>query len=282
MITRWCAVVAMLGMLGMITENASAQTDASLYELRVYTPESGRQSDTLKLIGGDASKMMTKHQIQLVGAWVPLDSADERVVTLVRHKDRPAADAAWAAFQNDDEWKKALKGSEVDGKKPVQSIAKVFLTPNDYSPKLDVKAVGDRVFELRTYIATPNNLPLLNDRFRNHTLKLFEKHGMTNIIYWSVAKEEPMTAAKLLEAVSPVGGGSADIDGSIKGVDNALVYFITHKSKEAAAKSFGAFVQDEEWKKARSESESKGGGSLTAGNAVKSWYLKPTDFSPLK
>ena len=39
----------------------------------------------------------------------------------------------------------------------------------------------ERVFEMRTYTATKGNLDGLNGRFRDHTLKLFEKYGMTNV-----------------------------------------------------------------------------------------------------
>ena len=41
-----------------------------------------------------------------------------------------------------------------------------------------------RVFEMRTYYAPPGKLDTLNARFRDHTVKLFEKHGITNIGYW--------------------------------------------------------------------------------------------------
>jgi len=35
-----------------------------------------------------------------------------------------------------------------------------------------------KVFELRTYTATPGNLDNLHARFRNHTTRIFRKHGM--------------------------------------------------------------------------------------------------------
>src|SRR6185503_7967021 len=45
-------------------------------------------------------------------------------------------------------------------------------------------AKGGRVFEMRTYYASPGKLEALHARFRDHTTKLFEKHGMTNVGYW--------------------------------------------------------------------------------------------------
>ena len=69
------------------------------------------------------------------------------------------------------------------------------------------------MFELRTYTATKGNLGNLNDRFKDHTMKLFEKHGMTNVVYWNVLKGQ-------------------------KDDDKMLVYLLAHKSQDAAKKSF--------------------------------------------
>ena len=71
------------------------------------------------------------------------------------------------------------------------------------------QAQNTRVFELRTYYAHEGKLDDLMARFRNHTTKLFEKHGMTNIGYWV-----PLDADK--------------------GADNTLIYIIAHKSRDAA------------------------------------------------
>ena len=101
------------------------------------------------------------------------------------------------------------------------------------------------MFELRTYTASPGNLGNLNARFRNHTLKLFEKHGITSIGYWCPLKDQP-------------------------GADNTLVYIVAHKSVDAAKASFGAFRQDPAWIAAKKASEDAAGGSLTAKDGVKS------------
>ena len=110
------------------------------------------------------------------------------------------------------------------------------------------------VYELRTYTTFDGRLPALNDRFKNHTMKLFEKHGMKNIVY-----------------CTPV-----DNDG--KPVDNKLVYLLAHKSQAAAKSSFAAFVKDPEWVAARDASE-KDGKIVTK---LESQFLVPTDYSPMK
>src|SRR2546421_2084438 len=52
-----------------------------------------------------------------------------------------------------------------------------------YSAGQEGKA-SQRVYELRTYTALPGRLPALNKRFAEHTLKLLEKHGMRNEMYF--------------------------------------------------------------------------------------------------
>ena len=103
----------------------------------------------------------------------------------------------------------------------------------------------------------PGRLPNLNARFRDHTVELVSRHGMTNISYWT-----PMDKAR--------------------GADDTLIYILAHQSKEAAAASFKAFRDDPEWNAARKASEEKAGGSLTAKDGVQSIFMKPTDYSPTK
>lgn len=115
------------------------------------------------------------------------------------------------------------------------------------------KKVDTRVFELRTYTAAPGKLDALNARFRDHTNKLFEKHGMSIIGFWM-----------------PV---------SQKEGEEKLIYILAYPSKDAAEKSWKAFREDPEWKKVVLESEKNG--RLLA-KPPESVYMKPTDYSPLK
>ncbi len=111
----------------------------------------------------------------------------------------------------------------------------------------------NRVFEMRTYTTHPGRLEALHARFRNHTTKLFEKHGMTNIGYWTPRQE-------------------AD------GHDTTLVYLLAYPSLEAREKSWAAFQADPQWKEAKTASERDG----PIVKEVKSVFLDPTDFSPTK
>jgi hypothetical protein len=115
------------------------------------------------------------------------------------------------------------------------------------------KKVDTRIFELRTYTAAPGKLDALNARFRNHTNKLFEKHGMTIIGFWMPQPQ--------------------------KEGEEKLIYILAYPSKEAADKSWKAFREDPEWRKVVAETEKDG---RLLSKPPESVYMKPTDYSPLK
>ena len=113
-------------------------------------------------------------------------------------------------------------------------------------------AATDHVFELRTYTTPPGKLEALKSRFRDHTITIFNKHGMKSIAYW-VPQDGPEH-------------------------ENTLIYVLQHDSREAATKNWAEFRSDPEWVKAKGESEKDG--PLTT--QVKSVFMDPTDFSAIK
>ncbi len=238
-------------------DDKPAHKETRLFELRIYTANEGKLDAIHKRTQDAGMKLLEKHGATVVGVWSPVDAKDARFFLLLAHKDRAARDATFKAFAADPDWVKVRDESEKDGKL-VAKAEELFLTATDYSPMVKVAENNAvRVFELRTYTATEGKLDNLNARFRDHTLKLFEKHGMKNWAYWNYAK-------------------------GTKGDDAMLVYFLTHESPEAAKKSFDEFRKDEDWVKARTASEEKAGGSLTVKDGVKSVFLKPTVYSPTK
>jgi hypothetical protein len=111
---------------------------------------------------------------------------------------------------------------------------------------------GKRVFELRTYTAPEGKLGDLHKRFREHTMRIFKKHGMESIGYW-----QPEDAPDS---------------------QNTLIYIISHESREAAKKNWADFQADPEWKKVSAESQVNG----RIVSKVVSVYMDATDYSPLK
>jgi len=107
----------------------------------------------------------------------------------------------------------------------------------------------DQIFELRTYTTPDGKLPNLHARFRDHTMKLFAKHGMTNVVYLT-PKDQP----------------------------NTLVYLLSHPSQAARDAAFDAFRKDPEWLKVKAETEANG----PIVEKVESVMMVPTDYSPMK
>lgn len=134
----------------------------------------------------------------------------------------------------------------------VALLAAGFALGAAYSTSVAQAQAASKVFELRTYTAPDGKLPDLNARFRNHTMRIFQKHGMSNVGYW-VPQDAP---AK----------------------DNTLIYIISHASRDAAKKSWADFAADPEWKKVSAESQVNG--RIVAG--VVSVFMDATDYSPIK
>jgi len=249
----------LLGIAAFMTPTATSAEpkDSKIYELRIYYAPEGKLDALHARFRDHTLKLFEKHGIENVGYWVPIDNKENKLAYIIAHPSREAAKENWAAFFKDPDWQKAAKESEANGK-IVAKVENYFMQLTDYSPVPKPEVVSDgRVFEFRTYTTPPNGLDAINARFRDHTLKLFEKHGMKNIAYFNRMKD-------------------------MKDADVTLFYMLAHKSPDAAKESFNAFRNDPDWIAARKASEEKAGGSLTIKDGVKSEFYKATDYSPLR
>jgi hypothetical protein len=235
----------------------AADKDSRCFEMRTYYSPPGRLDDLHARFRNHTMKLFEKHGMQNIGYWVPQENPDNKLIYVLAYPNREAREKSWKAFMADDEWQEVRKKTEANGP-IVAKVEELFLTATDYSPPIaPFVSTEPRVFELRTYTASPGNLDALNARFRDHTMKLFAKHGMQNIGYWTLVPDQ-------------------------KDADKTLLYILAHKNREEARKSFAAFGQDPEWTAARKASEEQAGGSLTAQGGVKSVFLNATDYSPTK
>lgn len=238
---------------------AAKSKDTKVYELRIYHAAPGKLDDLNKRFREHTTKLFEKHGMENIGYWTPIDNTNNLLIYVLAHKSREDADKSWKAFGSDPDWQSARKASEVNGAL-VTKADRFFMRATDYSAEIKPKQSSpQRVFELRDYTASEGNLANLDARFRDHTVKLFEKHGMENFGYWH---PEPAKDGK----------------------QNRLIYLLAHKSKEAGEASFSAFRKDPTWVAAKEASEKQAGGSLTEGGqaGVKSTYMVPTDYSPTK
>ena len=114
------------------------------------------------------------------------------------------------------------------------------------------QAQSGPVYELRTYTAVEGKLDAVLARFRDATIKIFDKYGMESIGYW-VPADPPKS-------------------------QNTLCYILKHKSRDAAKASWDAFRKDPDWLRVSKESEVNG----KIVEKAESMFMTPTDFSKLK
>lgn len=132
----------------------------------------------------------------------------------------------------------------------------VFLTLNfSYlladGDMVDIEIVSnyDRIYEMRTYVTHPGKLDDLHERFSNHTLQLFARHGMVNVGYWVPVDQE-----------------------------NTLIYILSHKSREAAEISWDSFINDPEWQQVYEASHADG----AIVKEIESVFMKAVPYSQIR
>lgn len=119
------------------------------------------------------------------------------------------------------------------------------------TPPAGLTEEGGVVFELRTYTTHEGRLPALEARFRDHTMALFEKHGMRNVGYW-IPVDKP----------------------------NTLIYIIAHDSAADIQQNWKSFVADPDWQKVAEDSQKDG--PILIEDGITSQFMSATDYSPLQ
>jgi hypothetical protein len=191
--------------------------------------------------------------MESVGYWVPTQKPESAttLIYVLKHESIEASRKSFRAFGADPEWRKAYQDSRSNGSLLSKLPDSVFMEATDYTPDFsNGKNNDDAVFELRIYKTNEGKLPNLDARFRDHTIRIFAKHGMQSVAYWHPANES-----------------------------DTLIYILKHKSTDAAKKSWPAFGADEEWKKVAKESQLDG---AILRERPASTYMKATDFSEIK
>ena len=140
----------------------------------------------------------------------------------------------------------------MDRRELLQAIGLAAIVPFAGTGEMAAQnAAGGPVYELRIYHANEGKLDALVARFRDHTVAIFNRHGLKSVAYW-LPTDEPL-----------------------KG--RTLIYILKHPSREAATANWKSFHDDPEWIKVSTESEKNG--KLV--EKVDSTYMTLTDFSPV-
>jgi len=241
-----------LGAVTLLPDTATAE----IYELRTYTTHKDKLKDLNARFRNHTVALFKKHGMESVGYWTPTDGPTSKntLIYVLKHKSRDAAAKSWAAFLADPEWKKVAKESRKDGPVLAKAPASVYMTAAAYTPDFKgASTAGEQVYELRTYRTNPGKLPLLDTRFKDNTIRIFERHGIKSVAYWHPA-DKPASR-------------------------DTLIYIIQHASSDAAKKSWKAFREDPEWHKVAKESQKDGAFLRERPESV---YMKSTDYSAIK
>lgn len=248
---RFLALTLLFGLTALFAQ--AQNTDSKYYELRIYYCNEGKLDALIQRFQNHTLALFEKHGFENIGYWLPVQNDKNALYYIIAAPSKEAHAKTWKDFLADPEWQAAAKKSEENGK-ILSGIESIILdVADDISPKVQSSVSNtDRIFELRTYYCFPGKLPNLITRFKDHTLKLFEKHGMTNLPYWTTVEKD--------------------------GSQGKLVYLLAHKSVDDAKASFKSFGSDPEWVKVRDASEA--GGKIV--EKVESVYLKALPFSKIR
>jgi NIPSNAP len=215
-----------------------------LYESRIYTAMPGKLPALNERFAKHTMGYFTKHRIGMLGFWTDEIGTSNQLTYILVFDSMADREQKWGAFQADTGWQKVRAETEAAGPL-VAHVHNTFMRLTPYSP---TPRCHSNVQELRLYDAIPGKLPALHERFANHTMRLFTKHGIENIAYWT-----------------------EDV-----GTSNRLVYMLGYPNLGARETSWAAFMADPDWQKARTESEKDGPLVRVSRHSI----LRLTSYSP--
>ena len=215
-----------------------------LYESRFYHAVPGKFAAINDRFANITMDYFKQYEIGMMGFWNDVIGTSNLLTYILTFDSMADREKKWTAFGADKARLAAFAETEVDGPL-VAKVNNSFMQATPYSPE---PQLSSNVQELRIYNAMPGKLPALHDRFSNHTMRLFERHGIENIAYWT----------------------------ELVGTSNRLVYMLGYPSLGDREKSWAAFQADPEWEEARAESERDGPLVRVSTHSI----MRPTAYSP--
>ena len=215
-----------------------------LYEARIYTTVPGKLPAINDRFAKHTMGIFKNHGIGMLGFWTAEIGTSNQLTYILVFDSMADREMKWTAFQADPAWHQVRAETEAAGP-IVDHVVNAFMRLTPYSPQ---PQLGSNIHELRVYDAMPGKLPALHDRFANHTMQLFKKHGIDNVAYWT-----------------------EDV-----GTSNRLVYMLGYPDLGAREKGWTAFQADPAWQQARAESEKDGPLVRVSRHAI----LRLTPYSP--
>jgi len=215
-----------------------------IYEKRVYKAVPGKLPAINARFANHTCAFFKEFDIGMVGFWNDEIGASNQMTYITSFDSMADRDEKWTAFGAHKPWNEVRAETEVDGPLVAQVINS-FMTLTDYSPQPSFKT---SLQELRIYDAMPGKMPDLNNRFKNHTMALFEKHGIENVAYWT----------------------------DVVGTSNRLTYMLGYPDLARREKGWSGFQSDPAWQTARAASEENGALVRVSKHSM----LRLADYSP--
>ena len=105
-----------------------------VFELRIYHTVPGKEPALESRFRDTTSKLLAKHDLNVVGYWVPEDPPtwDNTFIFMVAHASREDAKKNWAAFAADPGFQQVIKSEQAE--KTVEKVDVTYMRPTDFSP----------------------------------------------------------------------------------------------------------------------------------------------------
>ena len=231
--------------------NAASRT--GFFELRLYSVTSNKFDGVLERFRDTVEPVRRKHSIKTVGYWTGGTTNGDKFIYLMTAASKEALQKQEKEFGADPQFKEGYAASNQKHGKTVDKIESLPLTV-DATAKFDFAASPKpRVFDLRIYSVLPGRLDAFRNRWRDHAVPIYERHGLHSVGWWVAEKQ--------------------DADGH-----DQFVALLAGESVDAIQKSIAAFHADPDWQRVEKETEKDG--KLRSG--VEAFKLTATDFSSLK
>jgi len=230
-------------------EDKRTRPEDRCFELRTYNAPEGKLDDLNRRFRKYSRTVFSQYQMDPMGFWIPIDNPKNKFTYLLSYASCADREPAWEKFQSDTFWQRVMEITTHDGKL-VSNVESRMMKTTAFSPPFGPSArEHERIFELRTYTAASGKRDELLARFRNHTMSLFERHGMQNVAYWL-----PQDS------------------------DEELIYLLAFPSRFARNEAWRSFEMDAEWQQVYKDSRKDG----PLVERVESTLLRPTDYSPVR
>ena len=151
-----------------------------LYEARLYTAVPGKLPAVNDRFAKHTTGIFKNHGIGMLGFWTAEIGTSNQLTYILVFDSMADREKKWTAFQADPAWHQVRRKPKRLG--PLSIMVNAFMRLTPYSPQPQLRS---NLHELRIYDAMPGKLPALHDRFANHTMQLFKKHGIDNVAYWT-------------------------------------------------------------------------------------------------